>query len=154
MSGHKRGYRSHGEDRHSDEFSERRFTDVPAPGRPAPRTLRPFAWIAVLIGLLIWSAAAWIGYVTVDGLLGWAAKNAGIAVDSGKDFATAIGVGKEQVGAVDALNVSGLLGQAIGWLGSAAKPAIVILWGIGALALLVAPLILSRTSRLFAARRH
>ncbi|CCV11936.1 hypothetical protein [Mesorhizobium sp. STM 4661] len=154
MSGHKRSYRSGREDHRRDEYSERRFTDVPVAGRPAPRTLRPVAWIAVLIGLLIWSAAAWIGYVTVDSLLGWAAANAGIAIDSGKNLATGIGVGKEQVGAVDALNVSGLLGQAIALLRVVAKPAIVILWVIGALALLTAPLILSRIGRLLAARRH
>ncbi len=154
MSGHRRSYRSRRDDYYSDEFSERRITDVPAAGRAAPRTIRPVAWIAVLIALVTWSAAAWIGYVSVDSLLGWAATNAGLAVNSGKDFATAIGVGKEQVGAVDALNVSGWLGQAIALLRVVAKPAIVILWGIGALALLTAPLILSRIGRLFAARRH
>ena len=154
MSAQRRSYRSRGENHHGDEYSERRFTGVPVTGRPAPRTLRTVAWIAVFIGLLIWSAAAWIGYVMVDSLLGWAAANAGIAIDSGKNLATGIGVGKEQIGALDALNASGLLGQAIALLRVVAKPAIVIIWVIGALALLTAPLILSRIGRLLAARRH
>lgn len=92
--------------------------------------------------------------MSIDSLLGWAATIAGNVVDSGKDIATAVGVGKEQVGAVDALNVSGLLGQAITLLKIIAKPAIVILWGIGVITLLAAPLILSRVGRLFARRRH
>jgi len=108
----------------------------------------------VLVGLMVWSAIALIGYVSIDNLLGWVATIAGNVVGSGKDIATAVGVGKEQVGAIEALNVSGILGQAIILLKIIAKPAIVILWGIGVIALLAAPLILSRVGRLFALRRH
>ena len=152
MTGYKRNYRSREQDHRRDEFSGRRSAGVPA-ARRAPG-IRPIVWMAVLAGLIVWSAVAWVGYVSVDGLLGWAAANAGVAVDSGKDIATALGVGKEQVGALDALNVSGFLGQALALLKFFSKPAIVVLWGIGALVLLTAPLILSKIGRIFAARRH
>ncbi|MFA6031367.1 MAG: hypothetical protein WC889_00505 [Myxococcota bacterium] len=155
MSGHKRDYRSRGEDdQHSEGVAERRYAGVAAADRPAPRKLKPIGRIAVLVGLMVWSAIALIGYVSIDSLLGWVATIAGNVVGSGKDLATAVGVGKEQVSAVEALNVSGILGQAIILLKIIAKPAIVILWGVGVIALLAAPLILSRAGRLFALRRH
>lgn len=155
MSGHKRNYGSRGEDdQHSERVAGRRYAGIEAAGPPAPRMLKPIAWIVVLIGLMVWSAIALVGYVSIDSLLGWAAAIAGDVVDSGKDIATAVGVGKAQVGAVEALNVSGILGQAITLLKIIAKPAIVILWGIGVVALIAAPLILSRAGRLFALRRH
>ena len=155
MSGHKRDYRSRVEDgQHGERVVERRYAGGAATDQPAPRKLRPIGRIVVLIGLIVWSAIALIGYVSIDSLLAWTAAIAGNVVDSGKDLATAVGVGKEQVGALEALNVSGILGQAIILLKIIAKPAIVILWGIGVIALLAAPLILSRVGRLFALRRH
>lgn len=155
MGGHKRNYRTREVgDQHSERVAGRRYAGVAATDRPAPRTLKPIGRIVVLIGLIVWSGIALVGYVSIDSLFGWAAAIAGNVIDSGKDIATAVGVGKEQVGAVEALNVSGILGQAIALLKIIAKPAIVILWGIGVIALLAAPLILSKVGRLFALRRH
>lgn len=90
----------------------------------------------------------------MDGALGWVAANAGLVVDSGKNLATATGVGKEAGDVVDSLNVSGVLGQVIALLQIVLEPAIVGLWAIGALAILAAPLILSKIGRLLASRRR
>lgn len=52
------------------------------------------------------------------------------------------------------LDVSGWLGQAIGLLRVILKPAIIIVWALGAVAILAAPLILARAGGLLGARRH
>lgn len=153
MSGHRhyggRPRGGHG----GDEFSGWR------PGNPsdsdrAPRMLRPISWIVVILGLGVWSLLAWVGYALVDPVLGWVATNAGLLVDGGKDLATATGAGKEVGSAVDNLNVSGFLGQAIALLRVIVKPAIIVLWAIGALALVAAPVILPRIGRMLGGRRH
>lgn len=154
MSGHKQSLPDLRRDHGRGQIPEQGFTAVSTNRSPILRMLGPIAWVAVLVGLVVWSAVAWIGYASVDNFLSWAGANAGIAVDSGKTVASAVGVGKEVVGLVDALNVGGILSWAIPLLQTAAKPAIIVLWGIGVLAFLAAPLLLSRVGRLFAARRH
>lgn len=154
MSGHKRDDLSRGTGRGGDEFAHRVSTTPPSAGRYAPRTLKPIFWVAAVVGLIVWSTVALIGYVSVDSLLGWAAANAGLAVDSGKKLVTAVGVGKEAVGVVDGLNVGGFLEQAISVLRVVAKPAIVVLWAIGAVALIAAPFILSKIGQRLPARRY
>ena len=116
--------------------------------------LRPISWIVVIVGLAVWSLLAWVGYALVDPVLGWVATNAGLLVDGGKGLATATGAGKEVSSVVDNLNVSGLLGQAIALLRVIVKPAIIVLWAIGALALVAAPVILPRIGRMLGGRRH
>lgn len=108
----------------------------------------------VLVGLVLWSLLALIGYALVDPVLGWIAANAGLLVDSGKGLATAIGAGKEVGSVVANLNVSGFLGQAIALLRVVLKPAIIVLWAIGAIALIAAPVILPRIGWLLGGRRH
>ncbi|NIJ43508.1 hypothetical protein FHS78_003823 [Parvibaculum indicum] len=107
----------------------------------------------VLVGLVLWSLLAWVGYVLVDPILGWVAASAGLLVDGGKDIATATG-GNEIGIILDNLNVSGFLGQTIALLRVVLKPAIVVVWAIGALALIAAPVILRKIARLLDARRH
>ncbi|KAA0946402.1 MAG: hypothetical protein KKC24_04270 [Gammaproteobacteria bacterium] len=106
----------------------------------------------VLVGLVLWSLLAWVGYALVDPVLGWVAANAGLLVDGGKGLAT--GAGKEVGSVVDNLNVSGFLGQAIALLRVIVKPAIIVLWVIGTLVLIAAPVILPRVGRLLGGRRH
>lgn len=108
----------------------------------------------VLVGLVLWSLLALVGYALVDPVLGWIAANAGLLVDGGKGLATAIGAGKEAGNIVDALNVSGLLGQVIALLRVILKPTIVVVWVIGALVLIAAPAILPKIGRLLATFRH
>lgn len=139
---------------HSEDEFFRRWTGNPSGGRPAPRMLRPISWIVAIIGLAVWSLLAWIGYALADPVLGWVAANAGLLVDGGKNLANATGVGKEVGSVVDALDVSGLLGQAIALLRVVLKPVIVVAWAIGALALAAAPWVLPKIGRLLAAHRH
>lgn len=134
-------------------FPGRGVADLPR-GGPPPRTRRPIAWTAAIVGLAVWSLLAWIGYAAVDGVLSWVAANAGVAVDSGKNLADAFGVGKQASAVAGSLDASGLLGQGITLLRAVAKPAIVVLWAIGALLIVGAPLLLSRIGGLLAASRR
>lgn len=119
-----------------------------------PRMLRPISWIVAIVGLAVWSLLAGIGYTMADSILGWIAANTGLLVDGGKGLATATGVGKEVGSAVDTLNVGGFSGQAIALVRVVLKPAIIVLWAIGALAVIAAPVILPRIGRLLGRRRH
>lgn len=150
------GHRRHGRwsrRGYTEEIPDR-WTGNPLEGRPAPRILRPMSWIVVITGLAIWSLIAWIAYALVDPLLGWVAGSAGALVEGGKDLATATGAGKDIGSVLDKLNTSGLSGQGIALFRVVIKPAIVVLWAIGAVALVAAPVILPRIGRLLGGRRH
>lgn len=150
-SHHDRGYRnSYGRKDDRDPRMTGGSADYGAP----PRLPRKLPMAVVLMGLVLWSLLAWIGYSLVDPVLGWVAASAGLLVDGGKGLATAVGAGKEVGAVVDNLNVSGFLGQTIALLRVVLKPAVVIVWAIGALALIAAPVILRKIGRLLAARRH
>ena len=135
---HGGGYR-HSYARRDDRDS--RMTGGPADYDAPPRLPRKLPMAVVLVGLVLWSLLAWVGYVLVDPILGWVAASAGLLVDGGKDIATATG-GNEIGIILDNLNVSGFLGQTIALLRVVLKPAIVVVWAIGALALIAAPVIL------------
>lgn len=127
----------------------------PHEGRPpARRRLGPIAWIVVVVGFMMWTLLAWTAYALADGVVGWLAANAGVVVESGKNLATAAGAGKEAASMVDRLNPSGWIAQAATLLQVVLKPAIILLWAVGAIALLGAPLILSRISGLLAGRHR
>lgn len=154
MSGHKPDYRDRGQNHGRGAFSGPGLTGATPVAGSAPGIIKPISWIVVIVGLAVWSFLAWIGYISVDGLLDWAAANAGGAIDSGKNVASAVGIGKEAAGVVDALNVNGLLSGSIGLLQAIAKPAIVIIWALGALLLLAIPFILSKIGGLLSPRRY
>ncbi len=153
MGGHRRDDRlprgGYGEHQFSDQWAGR-----PMAGDPARRLMRPISWIGVLAGLSVWSLLAWIGYAFVDPILSWFATNAGLLTASGKNLATVAGAGKGVGSVVDNLNVNGFSGQAIALLRVVLKPAIIVLWVIGALALIAAPLVLPRIGRMLGRRRH
>lgn len=108
----------------------------------------------ILVGLILWSLLAWIAYSFVDPALVWLAASAGLLIDGGKDIATATG-GKEVSSILANISVSGgFWGQAIAFLRVVSKPAIIIVWVIGALIIAAASFILPKMGRLFAARRH
>lgn len=135
------------------DFSGRRSRGKLSDGYPAPRVLRPISWIVVLLILAFWSIVSWVGYASVDPVLGWAAANVGAMLEGGKNIVTATGVGKEIGSVVDSLNVSGLLGQAIALLLVVVKPLIIIVWAIGAIAVVASPVILPKLGRFRARRR-
>ncbi len=151
----KHGHRDRG---YRDSFGHRDDRDSRMAGGPLdydarPRLPRKLPTAVVLVGLVLWSLLAWVGYVLVDPILGWVASSAGLLVDGGKDIATA--TGSKEVGTIlDNLNVSGFMGQTIALLRVVLKPAVVAVWAIGAVVLLAAPLILSKIGRLFAGHRH
>lgn len=152
----KHGHRDSG---HRESYGRRDDRDPWMTGGPVDFDTRPLLprklpMAVVLAGLVLWSLLAWVGYALVDPVLGWIAANTGLLVDGGKGLATAIGVGKEAGSVVDSLNVSGFLGQAIALLRTIVKPAIIVLWAIGALALAAAPVILPRVGRLLGGRQH
>lgn len=125
-----------------------RMIDDPATYDTVQRRPRRLRMAVVLVGLVLWSLLALVGYALVDPVLGWIAGNAGLLVDGGKGLATAAGAGKEVGNIVDGLNVSGFLGQVIALLRVILKPTIVVVWAIGALVLLAAPAILRKIERL------
>ena len=146
-----RGYRdSYG---HRDN-RDPRVAEGPVNYDARPRLPRKLPMAVVLVGLVLWSLLAWTGYALVDPVLGWISANVGLLVDGGKSLATATGVGKEVRNVVDNLNVSGFLGQTIALMRVGLKPTIIVLWAIGALILVAAPLILPKIGRSFAERRH
>lgn len=148
MGGHrKRGHRS------SHGYREEGPREWPE-SRSASRGSRSRSWIIVTIGLVVWSLIAWITYALSDAILVSVAGSAGVLLEGGKDLATATGVGKDVGTALDNLNVSGLGGQLIALLRTILKPAIVVLWAIGAVVLIAAPVIVPRVRRLLSARRH
>lgn len=153
MGGHRRDDRRPRGGHREDQFSGR-WPGGATDGDRARRILRPISWIVVLAGLALWSLLAWVGYALVDPALGWVVANAGLLADSGKGLATATGTGKEVGSVVDNLNVSSFSGQAIALLRVVLKPAIIVLWAIGALALIAAPLLLPRIGRMLGGRRH
>lgn len=130
------------------------MTDEAGDHDAPPRRLGKLPLVAVLAGLVLWSLLAWAGYALVDPILGWIAANAGLLADSGKDIANATGVGKEAGSVIDSLNNIGFWGQAIWLLRVIAKLAIIVVWALGAVVLVAAPVILPVIGRLLGRRRH
>lgn len=156
MGGHKRYRRWVRTDHAHDDYFGPDRSGYPLDGSPDPRMPppRPIPRIFVVVALAVWSVLAWIGYVSVDIVVGWAAVLADFALTSAKDLAAAIGVGKEVGGVADSFKATGLLDQAFALLRWIAKPAIVVIWAVGALAIVAAPAILSRIRGQFTGRWH
>jgi len=152
MSGHRRWGHSPHNNPGEKGFPRGMMGGSPSDAFPPSRLSRPISWIVVLVGLGVWTLLAWVGYALVDPVLGWAAANAGLVLDTGKGLAT--GAGKEAASALQSMNASGVLGQTILFLRAVLKPAIVVLWAIGALTILAMPLILPRLGSLLDRRRH
>lgn len=131
-----------------------RYSGPEHSGYPDPRRPQRGSRLVVIIGLAVWSLLAWIGYVSVDAITGWIAAFADVAAASAKSIAAIFGIGKEVGNVADAVKSSGLQEQTIALLRWIAKPAIVVVWAIGALVLIAAPSILSRIRWMLDARRY
>lgn len=153
MGGHRRFRRGHHGGSGATGFFRRPPAD-PRLGGGAPLRLKPVVRVALIVGLVVWSLLAWAAYVLVDPSLKWIAAGTGTLVESGKAVATATGVGKDVGSLAEGLNAGGLWDWILALLKVALKPAIIVLWAIGALALIAAPLVLPRVARLLAWRRH
>ncbi|MES2665314.1 MAG: hypothetical protein V4712_04390 [Pseudomonadota bacterium] len=134
-------------------YDDRSYAGSRIGGDARPRLGGPLLWLGALAGLVIWSLIAWAAYLAVGPILTWVASSAGLLVDTGKSIASLTEAGKVAGNVLDGLNVTGLAGQAIVLMQAVAGPVIVVVWALGALALLAAPLILPRAGRLIG-RRH
>jgi len=141
--GHRRGPRWPERDVRESGFPRQGEGHVGAP----PRRPRPVFWLLALAALLAWSLVAWIAYGLADGVLGWLADGSGAAVEAGRGIAGAAGVGREVGAAIDGANLGGLLGQGFTLLRAIAKPAIVLIWLLGGIVILAAPLVVPRILR-------
>lgn len=149
--GHDDGHRYHYGG--SDDYGSRTTSGSAEYGTYARRPRQKLLLAVALTGLALWSLFAWASYGLVDPVLGWTAAIAGPVVDSGKDLAAPI-VGKEVASVVAGLNISGFVQQTISVLRVTLKPVIVVVWAVGALVLVVTPIIWPRVRKLLAARSH
>lgn len=145
--------------RYRDSYVQRDDRNPMMAGGPVdydarPRLPRKLSMTVAFVVLVLWSLLAWAGYALVDPVLDWIAANVGLLVDGGKDLATATGVGNEAGSLIDSLGGSGFWEQANALLRAIVKPAIVVVWAIGALVIIAAPVILQKVGRLLGARRH
>lgn len=120
--GHHGGHGGYGYFGRPPEYSERRAAPL---GKP-----KPILWVIAILAAGLWSLAAWLAYGLVDPFFSWLSALGPFASWSPSG------------------GISGLLGQAIALLQTVAKPAILIVWAVGALGLLAAPMILPAILRL------
>lgn len=108
-----------------------------------------FSMAVALIVLVLWSLFAWVGYSLVDSILAWTSTNVDAIVQTGKDAATATGIGTEVVSAFDSSQTTGFLGGLVGLVGVVLRPLIVVVWLCGAVLILAAPWLVSLLRRKF-----
>lgn len=118
---------------------------------PRRGSFQTLSMAVVGVLLVLWSLLAGGIYLFIDPIFGWVAQNAGLLVDFGRDASNLSGV--ESGPLIDSLNLKGWLGQLIALLWSIAKPALIVIWAVGAGLLLVAPLILRKLGSLLSGSR-
>ncbi|MBT1155114.1 hypothetical protein J1C56_05875 [Aminobacter anthyllidis] len=114
-----------------------------------PSRMPRFGTAATLVVLVLWTLLAWLGYSLVDVVLAWTSSNVGTIVQTGKDAATATGIGTEVVGVVDSAETSGMLGGFLALVGAVLRPLIVVVWLGGAVLIMAAPWLVSLIRRKF-----
>lgn len=112
-----------------------------------------FVIVAAMAVLVLWSLVAWGAYGLVDMLGDWLTANGGTLLQGGKDAAGAVGIGKEIIDRVDIEGTTGLLQQLIAAALMVARPTIVFVWFLGAVAIAAAPFVVKRLGRLVRSRR-
>ncbi|MBB3965403.1 hypothetical protein [Rhizobium metallidurans] len=112
----------------------------PANGNRRPTRVKPFVWLLILVLMAGWSSVAWVGYVMADPILAWAAGAATTVVDGGAGVAETWG-GKQAGETVKLVGSSGFISQAYGLASMIVKPLIVIVWGLGMVALFMLPML-------------
>lgn len=121
---------------------------------PGSGSLSKFAFLGAIGAVLIWSLLAWAAYGLVDGLGGWLTANTGALLQGGKDVIGTVGIAKDVVDQVDMQGTTGLLQQFVSMAVTVARPAIIVIWFLGALAILAVPFLLRRLGGLLRSRRH
>lgn len=131
-------YASRGRGREPDDDY---WEDRPPPAR------RAVSWLAILIGLVVWSGVVFVGYLVIDVILSWLATNSGAVLQTGKDAGETLGLGNEVGVAVDGLSGTGIIGQTLAILQAILLPAAIVIWVLGAAAIFVLPRLLRRYGR-------
>ncbi|WP_306225066.1 hypothetical protein [Bosea beijingensis] len=121
-------------------------------GGGALRRVSGLFWVLALLAMAAWSLFAWFAYSLADPVLAWLSTSAPALVDSGRGAVESYG-GKAAGDALKTLDMGGLAGQAIALLKLVVKPAIVVIWVLGMVALAVLPMLMSAVRRLFGSRR-
>lgn len=120
------------------------------PAKVERRSRMPkFGTAVALTVLVLWSLFAWVGYSLVDSILAWTSTNVDAIVQTGKDAATATGIGTEVVSAFDSSQTTGFLGGLVGLVGVVLRPLIIVVWLGGAVLILGAPWLVSLLRRKF-----
>lgn len=106
-------------------------------GRPIPR-------VVILGALAVWTLLALGAWVVVDPLLVWVGGLVAPMLDVGAAVGGVVGIGREVGAVIEATRAEGIAAWLLGVLGWLAKPAIVIGWAVGVVAILLAPRLLRR----------
>ncbi|MBE7185975.1 MAG: hypothetical protein INR68_16380 [Methylobacterium mesophilicum] len=101
--------------------------------------------------MAVWSLLAWFGYMAADPLLVWLGSALGVVVESSQGVAEAFG-GKPAGEVFGALNAGGAGAQILAVASLILKPAIVVIWALGMVALAVLPTLASVAGRLLGRR--
>lgn len=125
----------------------------PARGRngPPPGTIehdkapvRRLSGAFSVVALVIWSLLVWGGYMLGDAVLTWLTANQATMMATGKDAGGLLGMGKEVGVAVNAFEATGIVSQVLALLSFLLLPVAVVVWLIGAVLALAAPLLIGR----------
>lgn len=118
---------------------------APAPfrgGQVSPggrgRQPRRIPGVFILGTLAAWTLLAWGLWMLVDPLLAWMAGLVAPMLDVGAAAGESVGLGKELGAVLNASGAEGLAQSVLGILSWLAKPAIVVVWAVGAAAILLA----------------
>lgn len=100
--------------------------------------------VVILAALAVWTLLAFGAWLAVDPVLVWIGGLVAPVLDMGAAVGGVVGVGKEVGAVIDASRADGIAMWFLGVLGWLAKPAILIVWVLGALAILIGPGLLRR----------
>lgn len=123
-------------------------------GDPSGGGRGAISWGLILAGVLVWAVVVYVGYVVVDMILSWLATSGGAVLDAGKNAGSTLGVGKEVGPAIDTLKSTGIVDQGVSLLRVILRPAAVVFWMLGALAIVLLPKMLLMLSGAYRRGRH
>lgn len=100
--------------------------------------------VVIFAMLAVWTLLAVGAWAVVDPLLVWVGGLVAPMLDVGTAVGGVVGMGKEVGAVIEATRAEGIAAWFLGVLGWLAKPAIVIGWAVGVVAILLAPRLLRR----------
>lgn len=112
------------------------------------------SWTISLIGIFVWSGFSLVGYLALDALLAWLATSGDSVLATGRDVGTLVGADQAVGQVVDNVRASGLWQQIVGFVQALLLPISVVIWFLGALAILILPRVVGLIAGLFRSRRY